>query len=449
MSLNETPHLVLPYLAASQAQKHVTHNEALRLVDALVQLAVLNRLTVPPVSPVDGARYIVLPLGTGVFSTQAGKIATYVDGLWLFITPEEGWLAYVTADSRQYVYRAALWQDHIGTAVSSAPLIKIGINTNADATNKLAVKSDAAYLSHDDVTPGTGDARLTLNKSLPAKTTSLLFGTNWSGRAEMGLSGDDNWRIKVSADGSSWKDALIIDAAAGTVRFPFGFIEQNTLQKPSLLIPSTVADLWRSDIDTPASPRNYIVSAIAGVNVTITTNDAGGLFSAGMRNFVMVRIWNISKSPAQAAWVDYDLAANQFRVSNAAHVASWLAGETLRLGDPNPTGTNVLGMIAIDVSRYLQICFGQIFRQRGLKLSFAVQGTGGRAQLDISGSGASGSAFGTFSNSDGSRQSAFGDVFTTELSPISNSNLLFVRETLVGATAMAATRLIRVAGVWV
>ena len=51
---------LLPYLLAAQAQKHVTHNEALRLLDGLVQLAVLDRdLTAPPGAPADGDRYIV------------------------------------------------------------------------------------------------------------------------------------------------------------------------------------------------------------------------------------------------------------------------------------------------------------------------------------------------------------------------------------------------------
>ena len=31
-----TTHLLLPYILAAQAQKHVTHNEALRLLDAMV-----------------------------------------------------------------------------------------------------------------------------------------------------------------------------------------------------------------------------------------------------------------------------------------------------------------------------------------------------------------------------------------------------------------------------
>jgi len=45
-------HLGLPYLLAAQAQKHVTHNEALRLLDAIVQLSVLERTrTAPPQAP--------------------------------------------------------------------------------------------------------------------------------------------------------------------------------------------------------------------------------------------------------------------------------------------------------------------------------------------------------------------------------------------------------------
>ena len=53
---DQTPNLNLPYLIAAQAQKHVTHNEALRALDAIVQIAVLDRdLAVPPATPADGA----------------------------------------------------------------------------------------------------------------------------------------------------------------------------------------------------------------------------------------------------------------------------------------------------------------------------------------------------------------------------------------------------------
>ena len=67
-------HLGLPYLLAAQAQKHVTHNEALRLLDAMVQLSVLDRTrTTPPASPVDGdqtvACRVMKPAAPGFNST--------------------------------------------------------------------------------------------------------------------------------------------------------------------------------------------------------------------------------------------------------------------------------------------------------------------------------------------------------------------------------------------
>ena len=77
----ETTHLLLPYLLAAQAQKHVTVNEALRLLDGLVQLAVLDRhLTAPPASPADGDRYIVASGATGAWSGWDLNVAYWVDG---------------------------------------------------------------------------------------------------------------------------------------------------------------------------------------------------------------------------------------------------------------------------------------------------------------------------------------------------------------------------------
>lgn len=92
----DTPNLNLPYMLAAQAQKHVTHNEALRMLDAIVQLSVLDRdLTAPPGSPADGDRYIVAASPTGAWAGQAAKIAAYQDGAWAFYAPKEGWFAWI------------------------------------------------------------------------------------------------------------------------------------------------------------------------------------------------------------------------------------------------------------------------------------------------------------------------------------------------------------------
>ncbi|HEX2147369.1 MAG TPA: DUF2793 domain-containing protein, partial [Pseudorhizobium sp.] len=54
-----TPNLSLPFILPSQAQKHVTHNEALLTLDALVHLTLAAELSTPPASCEDGTAFAV------------------------------------------------------------------------------------------------------------------------------------------------------------------------------------------------------------------------------------------------------------------------------------------------------------------------------------------------------------------------------------------------------
>ncbi len=86
--MTATPRLSLPLLAAGQAQKHVTHNDALTRLDALVHLTVDSRSqTVPPAVPTELSACIIPPGATGVFSGRTDQIALFEDGGWIFLTP--------------------------------------------------------------------------------------------------------------------------------------------------------------------------------------------------------------------------------------------------------------------------------------------------------------------------------------------------------------------------
>lgn len=207
---DDTPNLALPYLAASQAQKHVTHNEALRMLDAVVQLAVADRtLTTPPASPAEGERHIVAAGAAGAWAGRDGQVTMWRDGAWGFAVPLPGWLAWVTAENALVVRGASAW----GPYAQNLPTL--GVNATADATNRLAVSSDASLLTN----AGHGH-QLKLVKATAADTVSLLYQTNYSGRAEVGLTGDDNLHVKVSPDGSTWREALVVSVSTGTVRLP-------------------------------------------------------------------------------------------------------------------------------------------------------------------------------------------------------------------------------------
>jgi len=214
-----SPRLDLPYIIASQAQKHVTHNEAVRMLDCLVQPVVKGRtLSEPPADAIEGDGYIVATGGEGAWAGKDGQIAVLQDGAWMFFAPAQGWQVHDAGAGERLTWSGTAWQPWRG----GSGLSFFGINTDADTTNRLSLKSDAALFSHDDVTPGTGDMRLTLNKQATAKTTSILFQTGFSGRAELGLTGDDGWHVKVSPDGATWLEALSVDATTGYMKLGTG-----------------------------------------------------------------------------------------------------------------------------------------------------------------------------------------------------------------------------------
>jgi hypothetical protein len=217
--MSDTPLLKLPLLETAQAQKHVTHNEALLLLDAAVHLSVASRTAAsPPPDVVEGTRHLVAASPSGAWAGQAGKLALAQGGGFVFLTPRTGWRLWVEDERKFLLFDGEEWIDlQAGSggisAVSNSP--RLGINAAADDVNRLAVASSAVLFTHE----GNG-LQLKLNKNAAADTASLLYQTGWSGRAEMGLAGDDDFLIKVSANGSLWRDAMVINRATGLVSMP-------------------------------------------------------------------------------------------------------------------------------------------------------------------------------------------------------------------------------------
>lgn len=198
-----TVNLALPYIKSAQAQKHVTHNEALQQLDATVQLVIAARAAIPPATPAEGECFWVLPAATDAWTGRSGRLAFRQDEAWIFIAPGLGWRAFDRTEGRLKVFSGTDWVD---IPLPSAPQVSaLGIGATPDATNRLAVSASATLLTH-----AGGDHRLKINKAASADTASLLFQSGWQGKAELGLTGDDRFAIKVSGDGATWTTALSI-----------------------------------------------------------------------------------------------------------------------------------------------------------------------------------------------------------------------------------------------
>lgn len=207
-----TPTLNITLVSQAQSQKEVTINTAIQFLEMLLNNAVKSKATAtPPDSPAEGDLYIVPSSPTDDWSGQAGKMAYYINSAWVFITPREGLLVWVTDENKLCAYHSSAFVDPVTTSNNFPTL---GINATPDSTNKLAIASDAVLFNHN----GNG-IQAKLNKHTADDTASFLFQTNFSGRAEFGLIGDDNFQLKVSPDGSSFYQSWVIDRNNGNVNF--------------------------------------------------------------------------------------------------------------------------------------------------------------------------------------------------------------------------------------
>lgn len=111
MSLLETAHHNLPLLALSQAQKELTHNEALMRIDALLHTTVIDELAIPPmVTDADiGKCWLIAASPVADWAGKAGQIALWVGGSWRFLTPTEGMRARQLSIGRDRIRSAGVW----------------------------------------------------------------------------------------------------------------------------------------------------------------------------------------------------------------------------------------------------------------------------------------------------------------------------------------------------
>lgn len=215
MSDDATPRLALPYVAAAQAQKHLTVNEGLARLDGYVACAIETRqLAAQPSAPAEGALYMTPAGATGAdWATRpVGALLRAEAGAWFPLAVFPGLFVYVKDENRIIIRTTTAEWKGVGTFVGSLTnLTMAGIGTAADAANPLTVRAATSLF-----TAATTGVQVKLNKTAPADTASLLYQTGFGGRAEIGLCGDDKLHVKVSPDGATWAEAMVVDGAGRT-----------------------------------------------------------------------------------------------------------------------------------------------------------------------------------------------------------------------------------------
>lgn len=147
----------------------------------------------------EGRRHIVPAGVAGSWTGQAGKLAMFWDGSWVYLTPLAGWQAYVKDENIHVTYQSGSWEP------------------TGEVANRLSVSADNTLLTHDG-----NDHRLKVNKAAANDTASLLFQSNFTGLAEMGAIENEAFSIRVSGNGSTWNTALSVNGTTAMPAMPKG-----------------------------------------------------------------------------------------------------------------------------------------------------------------------------------------------------------------------------------
>ncbi|WP_423207697.1 DUF2793 domain-containing protein [Paracoccus yeei] len=345
-----TTHLGLPYLLAAQAQKHVTHNEALRLLDAMVQLSVLDRTrTAPPASPADGNRHLVASGATGLWAGWDLNIAFWIDGAWVRLVPRTGWLVWVAAEGLFLVWSGSVWEvvgeprdvsDAVFSLVNDADPTKkatfslAGISTGTtrsftlpNTSSELAILAGTQTFTGNKTFSGTLTASGTVtvsaaSASIGTATTTATYGVG-TGATTTGITKT----VNLGTGGASGSTTVVnigsATAGAGgttvvntpTVTFANAVTQvgmpQANLTAQLLGLGGATADSFnRLSVNTPAVLLNNAGAGMeATVNKAAAGNDAAFAFKTGFSARALIGLlgsddFSFKVSPDGSAFFD-------------------------------------------------------------------------------------------------------------------------------------------------
>jgi hypothetical protein len=207
--MSETYQFKLPFIEASQAQKHVTVNEALARLDAFAQLRVQSRIQPEPASPIDGQSYIVPAGAGGGWVGQDNAVALYSNGGWIFAPAQNGWIAWVLDEAAEVRFEGATWNN---TDVLANPdLGSIDVNT----------------IEFDHVLTA-GSFNMT---SVVIPNNAVVFGM--SGRVVQAINGPSAFRVGVETSQSRYGTGLGValnDAYVRVTSKPQAYYEDTPLR---------------------------------------------------------------------------------------------------------------------------------------------------------------------------------------------------------------------------
>ncbi|MFD1882358.1 DUF2793 domain-containing protein [Paracoccus pacificus] len=222
----------LPLLQPAQAQKHVTVNDALQRLDALTNLTLQSRsVIIPPQNAPEGACWAVPAGATDAWMNAVGKIATALNGGWIFTAPSQGMRATILDEGLEAIFLGNGWSAGV---LSSGPLgagMRVGIleglvtvTAGGKVTTDLIIPQGAMVIG------ATAKVKVAITGTLTNWQLGTSDGVNRFGSG-LGLAAGSWARGMLSQPMTYWNAAPLImtatggDFAAGKVAMAIHWLE--------------------------------------------------------------------------------------------------------------------------------------------------------------------------------------------------------------------------------
>lgn len=145
----------IPFVPENTIDPAAGLNLAINVMDALLQVGIVALQNDPPVSPVEGDRYIVGTVPTGAWVGYGNKLARYLDGGWSFYSAR---YAVGLTDGFLYVRNTAGWANlkvalFASPAITTPSLLSIPVYANNAAAIAGGLTAGKVYRTGADPDP--------------------------------------------------------------------------------------------------------------------------------------------------------------------------------------------------------------------------------------------------------------------------------------------------------
>ncbi len=149
MTAASTPRHLLPYLVVGQAQKEITHNQALVRIDALLHPLIEAELSAPPGALTESQAGKCWLVGSGATAEWVSKqkhIACWDGSGWQFITPMDSMRLFNKAIGSEMAFKYGAW-------VSNTPILNASGGSIVDVEARNSVNQLLSALKNIGILP--------------------------------------------------------------------------------------------------------------------------------------------------------------------------------------------------------------------------------------------------------------------------------------------------------